>query len=497
MTYRYLPKNLPDLLRAEGLTVVELPGWATRGRPASTGNFQAAPGGGSLWHHTGDAANGKAYATGILTSGRSDLPGPLCHLSIDRQGVVYVVAGGRANHAGEAKSVGTMAAGDGNAMYVGIEVQNTGTEGYGDAQMTAMLLTGKVLHRDVLKTSAEAANGHYETSTEGKWDPGMPKAKGGVAFHGEYVLDMDDFRTRLAAALTAPKGKVVAPAKKPVKTPTKKPTPVPQPPAPKPPVTAGATRHIIMCTDTNVALEDPFFRTYYADTFPDFVLCWDDHTPALDSHDTRLIDGIFGKNVTFRSPAIRISFEVDGKRIHKPAALDHNGASTIAVAGGQHFRVFYQSLNDKKTNGKWQAPTDVVVPWLAAAAASHDVVITDESISPNIAKAFRAALGKGWTVRRIGEYMVATRVSMFKPVKTSVEWVLSKIKGLVGWRQDHAADFEYTLVKAPEHHVLFVDNHAPSGVENGSKFKPGKQLDAHKAGDKALAGKLAAWEKAA
>lgn len=181
MTYRFLPATLPTLLRAAGLTVVELPGWQTAGRPASTGNFNPV---GVLWHHTGGAQDGLGYVKALLVPGRSDLPGPLCHLSIGRNGTVYVVAAGRTNHAGVAKASGSVAAGDGNALYIGIEVQNTGTEGWKPAQYNAMVATGAVL-KELLGTSVQTQRGHKETSVTGKWDPGM--------------LDMDKFRADIDA----------------------------------------------------------------------------------------------------------------------------------------------------------------------------------------------------------------------------------------------------------------------------------------------------------
>lgn len=198
-----LPKNLPALLRAEGLKVVEIPGWRKRGRPARTGSFRPV---GVLWHHTGGPANGgRAYAAGILTQGRNDLPGPLCHLSIDGDGVVYVVAAGRANHAGKAKAAGTVAGGDGNSLYVGIEIQNLGTTGYSHAQYRATVVATKVLLTKVTKTSVRTVHAHYETSVTGKWDPGNPKDKGGVRYGSAWVLNMDKVRSDVQEAVKPPK----------------------------------------------------------------------------------------------------------------------------------------------------------------------------------------------------------------------------------------------------------------------------------------------------
>lgn len=188
MAYHYLPSDLPDRLRDAGLTVVTLPGWQDRGRPASTGSFDPV---GVLWHHTGGEPDSRAYVEWMTYEGRSDLPAPLCQLAISRAGVVYVCAAGRANHAGKAKASGTVAAGDGNALYVGVECLNTGSEGWSPAQYGAMVRTGVVL-ADLLGSSVNAQRGHRETSVSGKWDPGM--------------LDLDKFRADVATAIRAAAG---------------------------------------------------------------------------------------------------------------------------------------------------------------------------------------------------------------------------------------------------------------------------------------------------
>lgn len=190
-----LPSDLPARLRAAGLTVVEIDGWRQRGRPASTGGFAPV---GVLHHHTGGPSNGgRPYAAGILTNGRSDLPGPLCHLSTDQAGTVYVVAAGRANHAGDAKAAGTVAAGDGNTLYVGVENQNLGTEGWTKLQYAAMVTLTAVLLK-WLGSSVGTVHAHYETSVTGKWDPGDPY---GVPYGGHRVLNMAGFRKDVEAVM--------------------------------------------------------------------------------------------------------------------------------------------------------------------------------------------------------------------------------------------------------------------------------------------------------
>ena len=180
-----LPDNTPEILRRHGLKVKVVPGWKTRGRPASTGGFSPV---GVLCHHTATTvAWTLAAVLRLLTGGRSGLPGPLCQFGLDRSGTVWLVAAGRANHAGVARSVGSVAGGDGNELYFGIEAFNSGTgESWPAVQYNAYVLLAAVLQVEFTKNSARAVAGHKETSTTGKVDP---------------TFDMNVFRQRVAAMM--------------------------------------------------------------------------------------------------------------------------------------------------------------------------------------------------------------------------------------------------------------------------------------------------------
>lgn len=180
-----LPDNTPEILRRHGLKVKVVPGWKTRGRPASTGGFNPV---GVLCHHTATTVAWTIAAVlRLLTGGRSGLPGPLCQFGLDRQGVVWLVAAGRANHAGQARAVGSVAAGDGNELYFGIEAFNSGTgEAWPAVQYNAYVLLCAVLSVEFTKNSSRTVAGHKETSTTGKIDP---------------TFDMDQFRKRVDAMM--------------------------------------------------------------------------------------------------------------------------------------------------------------------------------------------------------------------------------------------------------------------------------------------------------
>jgi hypothetical protein len=178
-----LPANLPALLRAEGLRVVEHGGWRARGRP---GAFSPV---GVLCHHTATSKSASDEAVcRLLIVGRSDLPGPLCQIGLARDGTVHLIAAGRANHAGSAKSSGTVAAGDGNTLYIGIEAFNDGVgEPWPAVQYDAYVTLAAALCEHVTGNSAQTVRGHKETSLSGKIDP---------------RFDMDTFRARVDDRIT-------------------------------------------------------------------------------------------------------------------------------------------------------------------------------------------------------------------------------------------------------------------------------------------------------
>lgn len=115
-------------LRAEGLDVVEVPGWRTRGRDFA-GVAPVLNAKGAVNHHTAgppDAAGRKTPSLGICVNGRSDLPGPLCNVYLGFDRKVYVVAAGTANHAGRPDG-GVCRGMRGNSDAYGLEIEHPGT----------------------------------------------------------------------------------------------------------------------------------------------------------------------------------------------------------------------------------------------------------------------------------------------------------------------------------------------------------------------------------
>ena len=105
--------GLVDALRKFGLTVVEHPGWKTRG------SFGFAPKG-VVVHHTAIADNEASIRVCIY--GRPDLSGPLAHVVLTTDGLCHVIAAGRANHAGSGSWKGL----SGNSTVWGIEAVHPG-----------------------------------------------------------------------------------------------------------------------------------------------------------------------------------------------------------------------------------------------------------------------------------------------------------------------------------------------------------------------------------
>ncbi|HYT27369.1 MAG TPA: N-acetylmuramoyl-L-alanine amidase [Actinomycetota bacterium] len=135
------------VLRAAGVPVREVAGWRQRGRPPSSNPRDpawpaATKFAGIGLHHTAGHND-----LSVVVNGRPGLPGPLANLYVARDGMVYVVAAGRANHLGQgasevyrrtlrdlaplgdAAALGLADSMVGNGVYAGIEVENYGTPG--------------------------------------------------------------------------------------------------------------------------------------------------------------------------------------------------------------------------------------------------------------------------------------------------------------------------------------------------------------------------------
>ena len=254
--------RLVEALRAEGVTVIEVPGWRTNNRN-HVGTW--GPVHGSMLHHTVTPATMSAVP--MCFNGIEKLPGPLCHGVIRRNGEVHLVGNGRANHAGGgdpdvlaaviAENYGTRppatnehqgsaGAVDGNRAFYGWECENQGDgkDPWPKAQIEAMVRVSAALSR-AHGWGAKSIIGHLEWS-DWESDPKGP----------DNVVAMPGLRTRIAERLLHPAS--WSPG-----------TTTPKPPAPKPP--GGRTvnlTHLTRTTSTPLLPGSPvriYWETEYAD----------------------------------------------------------------------------------------------------------------------------------------------------------------------------------------------------------------------------------------
>lgn len=169
---------LADVLAAAGCAVVQVDGWQERG---ST-DFHP---GGVVGHHTaGPAGGGDMPSLSVLIHGRPDLAGPLANVGLGRSGTYYVIAAGRANHAGAGGWQGL----SGNASVLGIEAENDGFQPWPAAQLDAYWLGSAALLTHIGAGAIMWAR-HHEWRAE-KPDP--------------HDLDGGWCRTQIAVAMAPP-----------------------------------------------------------------------------------------------------------------------------------------------------------------------------------------------------------------------------------------------------------------------------------------------------
>lgn len=189
------PDRLVTALRAEGVKVVERPGWRTHNR---NGKGPWGPVNGVVIHHT--VTSGTSNTVSICENGYAGLPGPLCHGVIAKDGTVYLIGNGRANHAGRGDSdvlraviaerplpTADQADTDGNTHFYGFECENLGdgADPWPDVQVQAIERAATAVCR-VHGWGAGSVIGHRE------WQPGKVDPKG---------FGMGDLRSRIAARL--------------------------------------------------------------------------------------------------------------------------------------------------------------------------------------------------------------------------------------------------------------------------------------------------------
>lgn len=180
------PYWLADVLRAEGLRVVEMDGWKERGE-GSQGVLW-----GAVFHHTGspnETPEGIAFHPVL---------GLAAHLLIRPDGTVWVCGIGKANHAGVGSWPG-IPTDNANPVTIGVEVAILPQEdaphrtGWPPVQYVATVKTFAAILRKLDQTAKRAIS-HKEWAQlgpagwrQGKWDPG--------------AIDMNIFRADVQAQI--------------------------------------------------------------------------------------------------------------------------------------------------------------------------------------------------------------------------------------------------------------------------------------------------------
>lgn len=175
---------LAEVLEDAGLKVAEQPGWRTRGH----GNMGTVKG--VMCHHTAGSLTGNMPSLGVVTNGRPGLSGPLAQLGLGRDGTWYVVAAGRAFHAGRGNWQGFTT---GNSSFIGVEAENTGlttgpkADPWPEVQLDAYRRGAAAILKNV-GADALMCCGHkeYALPVGRKIDP---------------TFDMSDFRHKVAAIM--------------------------------------------------------------------------------------------------------------------------------------------------------------------------------------------------------------------------------------------------------------------------------------------------------
>jgi hypothetical protein len=123
----------------------------------------------------------------LCINGRSDLPGPLCHVVLAPDGTCHVVAAKKANHAGKGEWRGLT---DGNGSFYGIEAIHNGNRAtpWPAEQMAAFVLAAAALcHLGGFNAGMVAAHREYALPKGRKPDP--------------VGIDMNWFRGRVTSWL--------------------------------------------------------------------------------------------------------------------------------------------------------------------------------------------------------------------------------------------------------------------------------------------------------
>lgn len=190
---------LADVLRGAGLEVVETAGWQARGRDFATDPL------GIMAHHTASpTASTLATNLHVVTNGNSVAPGPIAQAMLWRDGVWYIIAAGRANHAGKGSLPWLPGVDTGNQYLMSVEAVNNGVGELWAPAMVASYEVGTAAILRRLGLGAECATTHAEYAPSRKIDPAGPTGGRIATLPRRSTWDPNAWRAAVAQWLTPP-----------------------------------------------------------------------------------------------------------------------------------------------------------------------------------------------------------------------------------------------------------------------------------------------------
>lgn len=188
---------IADAVRSSGVPTIEVDGWRTRG----SASFMPR---GLVVHHDGFRPTVTTMSgVNLMVKGRSDLHGPLCQIWLDDDNnetahvgdpVAYIIAAGRANHAGK----GGWQSLSGNSSVVGIEARHSGSssEQWSPAMYDAYVAISAAL-------SAAGGWGNEMVCAHREWAPGRKPDPTGIDMP-QFRLDIKNRLLGLAPPIELP-----------------------------------------------------------------------------------------------------------------------------------------------------------------------------------------------------------------------------------------------------------------------------------------------------
>jgi len=152
--------GLAKAIASAGVPVVETAGWESRGNPTLIPR-------GIVHHHDVSSPSGESSMLNLIIKGRTGLAGPLYNVWFNREGVAYIIASGKANHAGKGGWLGLA----GNSSVLGFCLSNRGTgEEYPEVQIRNWAKATVAVNR-MMGIPTTFSCGHKEWAPTRKIDP--------------------------------------------------------------------------------------------------------------------------------------------------------------------------------------------------------------------------------------------------------------------------------------------------------------------------------------